>query len=85
MDQNTITKALWEKRLPDNSWCPTAWVHVYTWRGPRTVIIVTELEGYQKIERRVDGHTQIDGATQYLTQCSVLQPNVVNAALEQIQ
>ena len=84
MNPNDITKALWAQRQPDDSWMPTSWVRVYTWRGERTVIIVTELETYDRIERRVDGHTQVAGQTEYLVQGGALNAENVQAAMTKI-
>jgi hypothetical protein len=50
-----VAKALWGARQSDDTFQPCNWVRVYTWRHNEAVIIITELETLNRIERRLDG------------------------------
>ena len=84
INPNTIAQALWATRQPDDTHAPCNWVRVYTWRGERSVIVLTELETNERIERRVDGHIQMLNQTRYLVSGSIVDYEAVAAAMRTI-
>jgi hypothetical protein len=83
--QDKIAQALWRLRPPNDSFKPTTWVRVYTWRGDRCVLIITELELPGRIERRIDGHITDGHHTDHVIQHSEYRMDVAERILAKLQ
>lgn len=58
-----IHSSLHEDRLPDDTFNPCNNVHVYTWRGDKCVLVITEFSTPGAYIRRIDGWLVTDKET----------------------